>query len=135
MKNYFAHVRLLVWRLAVVLLVFSLSRGFFLALNLEYFHDLSIVEAVKLFIFGVQFDVAAVVYLNVLFILLHLIPGGFKEHRLYQRLLLGLFLAVNAFLLLFNYIDAQYFSFTNKRSTADLFRPVAGRYPRQVAEA
>ena len=122
MRNYCTHISLLSKRLLLLVGLFSLSRLFFLILNLDYFHALSLPEGIKVFVYGLHFDVGAIVYLNALFIMLHLIPGGVKNFRFYQRFLLFLFFTINSFLILLNFIDAKFFQFTNKRTTADIFR-------------
>lgn len=122
MKNYFTHILLLLKRLLLLVVLFSISRLFFLIFNLDRFRTLSIFEIIKILFFGIRFDVCAIVYLNAPFILLHLIPGTIKNHRIYQNVLLFLFFSMNAFLLFLNFIDAKYFAFSNKRSTADIFR-------------
>jgi hypothetical protein len=44
----------------------------------------------------------------------------------YQGILRGLFLVLNSTLVFFNLIDVEYFRFTKKRSTIDVFEMVQG---------
>ncbi|MFH2141776.1 MAG: LTA synthase family protein [Bacteroidota bacterium] len=79
----------------------------------------------KIFFYGIRFDWFSIVLINSLFILLHLIPGFYKNNMLFQRILKYLFFISNSAILLLNYIDIEYFKFTSKRSTADLFNMIS----------
>jgi len=70
---------------------------------------------------GVRFDISALIYANILFIILSLIPGEFKNRNYYQKLLKLLYLIVNIVLLLANIVDMRFFDFESKRLTADIF--------------
>ncbi|ALO16421.1 Lipoteichoic acid synthase 1 [Salinivirga cyanobacteriivorans] len=58
---------------------------------------------------------------HILFIFIHLFPGRFKFSITAERFSLALFLLVNGVLIVLNLIDTEYFDFTHKRSTIDLF--------------
>lgn len=70
--------------------------------------------------YGFQFDLSAIIYLNFIFIILSLIPGNLKEKSTYQKSLRILFIVINSLALSTNFGDIEYFKFTDKRSTADL---------------
>jgi len=124
MKSYFSNLFLLFQRLFLVLILFLATRLLFWILNYSYFSSLGAWETLKLFFFGIQFDVSAIIGFNSLFILLHLLPGNFKYHSNYQLALKIIFLTVNTFILAGNFIDCEYFKFTNKRITADILKYV-----------
>jgi len=59
--------------------------------------------------------------LNAPIILMHLLPHTVRSSRSYQRTMKWLFLGLNIPAFALNCIDIEFFKFTNKRSTVDLF--------------
>ena len=121
MKNHFIHIKLLFKRLFVIYIAFLISRLFFLSFNYSYFADNNIIELFKIFSIGSLFDGVPIIVFNAIFILLHLLPFNFRNNKNYQKLIFILFILVNSILLLANFIDIEYFKFTNKRTTFDVF--------------
>ncbi len=122
MKEHFLHIKLLIKRLVLLLILFEVTRVLFFIFNYSVFKSISFTETLSVLFWGLRFDFAAIFYLNSVFILLHLIPGGFKEKKSYQLLLKIIFLFVNALALLMNFVDCAYFEYLGKRSTADFFK-------------
>lgn len=120
MRNYFQHIILLAKRIVFLLILFSISRIYFYILNLSFFENSSFWEILKSFIYGVRFDIASIAFFNSLFIVLHIIPGNYKNKKVYQIVLFTLFILVNSILLLTNFIDSEYFAYTNKRMSIDI---------------
>ena len=75
----------------------------------------------KIMFSGIRFDISALYYFNLLFILLSLIPVNYKNNKYYQKILLFLFFFVNSILLATNYTDTKFFDFEHKRLTSDIF--------------
>lgn len=121
MKNYFYHNRLFVYRFLLILSLFSISRILFYLFNINYFGVISFFELLKIFIHGIRFDVSALFYFNIIFIILSLVPGNFKNHSTYQFVLKSLFILVNSIIISTNIIDTKFFDFENKRLTSDIF--------------
>lgn len=121
MKNYFDHIKIFFYRFLLLAVLFSISRFLFYLFNINYFDSIKTAELLKIMFFGIRFDLSALYYFNILFILLSLIPGKFKNLRKYQSLLLILFVVINSVLLATNYIDTKFFDFEHKRLTADIF--------------
>ncbi len=109
-------------RLALLLIIFMLSRIIFLISNLRYFSGLSFIDIFNIFVGGLRFDLSAILMLNAAFVILMLIPLKFAYHYIYQRVLLILFFIVNLMALLVNFVDIVYFRFTFKRTTSDIFK-------------
>ncbi|MGC9375636.1 MAG: LTA synthase family protein [Bacteroidales bacterium] len=124
MKNYLYHVKLFILRVLIIIALFSLSRIIFYFFNIDYFGSLTINESLKIFFSGIRFDISALYYFNLPFIILSLIPGNFKNKKTYQQILKILFLFVNAVLLSTNFIDTKFFDFEHKRLTSDIFSSV-----------
>ncbi|MFO7369265.1 MAG: sulfatase-like hydrolase/transferase [Bacteroidales bacterium] len=120
MQNYYQHILLFLKRFLLVLLLYTVSRLFFYLLNAGYFEDVSFVELLKLFLTGIRFDIAAIIFTNVIFIL-YLLPGSYKNYRGVQKSYEILFFLINSIALLTNFIDAKFFDFINKRITSSIF--------------
>ena len=121
MKNYLYHIKLFIYRFLIIILIFSISRLLFYFFNFSYFDSIGFGKLVKIMFFGIRFDISALYYFNILFILLSLIPGNFKNNRNYQKTLMLIFIIVNSVLLATNYTDTKFFDFEHKRLTSDIF--------------
>jgi len=121
MLNYYYHFKLLLKRLFVVLIFFFICRLAFYLYNLDYFGSISFSELLKIFIIGGRFDISAIIAFNLIIIILHIIPGSFKNNKYYQKVLKILFIIINSTIIAANLGDIEYFRYTNKRTTADIF--------------
>lgn len=112
--------------LAIVFLCFTVCRVAFLWVNYSFFaDDLSAGLVASMFQGGLRFDLTALLYTNALYILLMALPFPFKEGRAYQRVAKWLFVLTNSVALASNLMDAVYFQYTNRRTTATVFREFA----------
>ncbi len=112
----------LVWRLTIILFLFFISRFIFYAVNHEFFKGLTLRRWAEIVRGGFHFDLAAVLYVNVAFILLYIFPLPIRYNRLYQRIAKIIFFVTNGFALLVNCIDFIYFRFTLRRSTLEVVK-------------
>ncbi len=119
---YINHLIALFKRLIFLLLAFSMLRLIFFLFNLSSFVPGSFQNIFKAFLFGIRFDFIVIFYLNLPFILMHFIPGNFKDNNTYQQVLRYLFVTVNIILLSANFIDVEYFRFLNRRSGTELIK-------------
>jgi hypothetical protein len=73
-------------------------------------------------LFWVDFnlDLSAIGYINLIFILGHLIPGNFKYKPIYQKGLKISFYSVNLLFIATNFVDFEYYKFTGRRSSFGL---------------
>jgi phosphoglycerol transferase MdoB-like AlkP superfamily enzyme len=113
-------------RLLLVLGVYAVIRVLFLLEHLEQFDGVRPGVIVGAFVQGARFDLSAIVYSNLPFILLSLAPGAVAPGAVhgrawYQRLLLALFVAVNGALAMIMVADVAYYPFTGTRVTMDVF--------------
>lgn len=104
-------------RLSLAMLVFSITRLIFFVAHQVHFPNLEY----SIFWYGLRFDIVAVSYLFLPFILLHVFPLPSYGFQWRKKALLILFHIGNTVGLVFNFIDVIYYNFTFKRSTADLF--------------
>ncbi len=123
MYDYFQRIIFLFKRLLLVLLVFFFARLFFYVFNYSTFAGIGIAKLSGLFLLGVRFDLSVIVYFNILFILIHIFPFGNPLSAKWMGKFLKIYLVIiNSLLVFVDMSDAIYFHFTQKRSTADVFR-------------
>ena len=96
----------------LIFLLFSVLRVLFYAFNYSYFPDTKLIN----FIGGIRFDWLTITFLYAPFLLLF----PFLFHRR-SALLKFLFLLSTGIAIALNSIDFEYYKFTLKRTTADLF--------------
>ncbi|CAM4039514.1 hypothetical protein [Flavobacterium weaverense] len=113
MQNYLQTVKLFVKRFLVVLFVYEICRFLFYFFNRNAFESISF----KGFLGGIHFDLSAIAYINLIFAVLHLLPGNFKYRLNYQKGLKNAFFTVNLIFILTNFVDFEYYKFTGRRST------------------
>ncbi len=112
----------LIQRLLIVLLLFSVCRMGFYLFNHNFFEEVTISSLMRMMIGGLRFDLTAVLYINSLFILLHIVPLNIRFHSVYQQVLKYLFFGLNGIALALNVSDVVYYRFTLRRTTADIFQ-------------
>jgi phosphoglycerol transferase MdoB-like AlkP superfamily enzyme len=112
----------MVYRILLVMFLFSLSRIGFYIFNLKMFPGITPGEFFSIMKGGLLFDLSAVIYINSLFILLHVIPLDIRYNRIYEKILKYLFFITNGFAFAINSADFVYYRFVFKRATADVFR-------------
>ena len=69
-----------------------------------------------------MFDTSAILYTNLLFALLMLLPCHFKERPAWQTFAKWVFVVVNSLAIIVNLADAVYFQYTGRRTTASVFQ-------------
>lgn len=116
----FTHFKVLTQRLMAVMLAYTIIRLLFFSVHRASFSG-SFEEIVIAFLHGLRFDLSAVLYLNLLYILLFLSTSFMRPTRLFSGFMEILFYVVNFAGFLFNIIDIEYFKFQKMRSTLDLF--------------
>lgn len=112
----------LFYRLAIVILIFFISRFLFYFLNTSYFPGISLKNWLSIISGGLRFDIAALFYVNGLFILLYAIPLPVRYNAVYQKVAKIIFFITNGLAFAVNCVDFIYFRFTLRRSTLDVLR-------------
>nr|WP_321225577.1 sulfatase-like hydrolase/transferase [uncultured Psychroserpens sp.] len=113
MANYYKSLKLFAKRILLVVIIYQLCRFLFLVFNFSTFNN----SFLSTFLGGLRFDLSAIAYINMLFALLHCIPGKFKYNSIYQKVLKVLFYSVNLLFILTNFVDFEYYKFTGRRSS------------------
>jgi phosphoglycerol transferase MdoB-like AlkP superfamily enzyme len=70
---------------------------------------------------GIKFDLSAVLYTNILYLMMMVLPFRFRYNDKYQKTAKWIFIVTNAIAILMNCIDMIYFKFTNRRTTMSVF--------------
>ena len=112
----------LAYRILIVMLLFSISRIGFYVFNFRMFPDISFGQLINILRGGLLFDISAVLYINMIFILFNIIPFDFRYNRNYQEVLKYFFLITNSIALSINSADYIYYRFVLKRATTDIFQ-------------
>lgn len=122
MKNWIhrfraPHVRNFWWMLLLTVFVLTALRLIFFAVHKTTFAEVQFAD----WLVGFAFDWVTVCIFFLPYAIFHFLPIFHRDNRIYRIWSALYFSLVNAILLVLNLIDLEYFSFTGKRSTADLF--------------
>ncbi len=108
--------------IAIVYILFTLCRLIFLLDNWNMYSDsLSLSHALYLFGVGVMFDTTAILYTNMLIIVLTLLPLHVKERTTFHKVTRWIYVIFNGIAIIANLADCVYFPFTGKRTTTSVF--------------
>ena len=108
-------------RIIILLFIFSISRMFMLIFNLSSF-NINFFEALKIWFFGLRFDLSGLLMLNGLFILFYILPFRFTENKKYVKTIDIISLSFNSIAILINLADTIYYRFTLRRTTFEIFK-------------
>ena len=112
----------LAYRILLVMLLFTFCRiGFFL-FNLKMFPGIPPDQFLTILGGGLTFDISAVVYINILIIVLSIIPFDIRYNDLYESVVKYIYFITNGIAISMNGMDSVYYRFVDKRATADVFR-------------
>lgn len=121
MSYKFAHFRLIIKNIAILLVFYTLTRLFFLVYNFETFANSNFSDLVVAFLHGVRFDLSSIVYINLLWIITYIPVIYNYNNKKYLAFTQWIFYLSNFAAILFNIIDVEYFRFQKMRSSAQMF--------------
>ena len=122
-KNYYL---LVIWRVILAYILYSLSRIFFLIYNYTLIEPISLKQILNVFKGGLMFDTTAILYTNILYIFLAFIPLKFVKTLYYQKILKFIYVIFNFLALSANIADTIYFRFTMRRTSMTFFSEFTG---------
>lgn len=108
--------------LVLMMGLYMVCRIAFYLFNLPFFPDMTLARFTMIALGGIRFDLTAVLYLNLLFILMIIIPFRFRFRPGYQKILIYLFLFTNTLGLVANVADTVYYRYTLRRTTLSVIR-------------
>ena len=100
----------------MVFLMYQVARAGYWAENASALHYTQ-----EVFWGGLVFDTSAILYTNVLWVLMMLFPWYRKENHTYHRVCKWVYIVVNGLALAMNLADAAYFPYTMRRTTTTVF--------------
>lgn len=112
---------LLIIQFVGLLLIYALLRYGFYLYNKSLFPNVSGTELWTMMLGGVKFDIVAILYINIIYILLQSLPVPFKYNERYQKVCKWIFVVTNAIGIALNLVDYAYYPFTLKRTTGTVF--------------
>lgn len=112
-----SHIRILFLRLSIAMILLSLTRIIFYAFNVSKFNDVSVVD----FFAGIWLDAITVALYFLPYALLYLFPIPIRGYTAHKIILKAYFIITSSVLIGMNLMDVEYFNYTSKRSTIDLF--------------
>jgi phosphoglycerol transferase MdoB-like AlkP superfamily enzyme len=112
---------MLVWRLGIVFILYSVLRILFYLVNIDQFPDFSTAHLLELMVSGLKFDLSAILYINLLFMFMMVVPAPFKYKTGYKTITKYIFLITNCFGFIANLVDFVYFRYTLRRSDYGVF--------------
>lgn len=121
MRDSVKYIGNFLWNIALLYLLYFLTRLIFVFDNWETFNYLTFSDLLRLCRGGLLFDTAAIAYANILYVLLVFFPFHLKEKRGYHKFVKIVFVVVNMLMLSVNLIDSGYFPFSKQRLTVSVF--------------
>ena len=105
-----------IWNLLLVYLTYQIARLEYAWENAQY-----LTYTTEVFTGGLLFDTSAILYTNVLYIVMMLFPLHWKENNVWHRICQWVFVVVNSLAFAINLMDSVYFQYTMRRTTSTVF--------------
>mgnify|MGYP000853915414 FL=1 len=111
----------LVYRLLLVLMLMMITRLLIYFLHPSLFPGITPGKLLYYALVGLRFDIVAVLYGNILYIIMLNLPFRFRRSRFFNIISDAIFYISNIILLVPNLADTAYYPFSLKRMTIDIF--------------
>jgi phosphoglycerol transferase MdoB-like AlkP superfamily enzyme len=108
--------------LGVSFILLFITRFIFYFLNSAYFPEVDFNNWMDISRGGVRFDIAAILYINTIFVLLNILPFSIRFHPSYLKITKVIYIICNAFMIGASVFDMIYFKYTLRRSTWMIFK-------------
>jgi len=123
------------WLFLFLLTTYSILRAGFYFSNLEFYKETVFSEILVAFIYGIRFDIAAILMINLPILILFNLPVKFYKICFFSYLFFFLFCFINLIGIGFNIADYAYYPTIQRRllfepftQTLDIFRMVPGLF-------
>ena len=113
---------LLIYRILAILIAFSISRWMLYLFNVQFFHELGLGEALKLYIHGMRFDLAVIIVNNLPVIIYYCLPTRAIYNMVLQKIIGIYYIIANSAAILLNFCDIVGFHFFGKHITIDFLK-------------
>tara|TARA_B110000008_G_scaffold96808_2_gene99321 strand:+ start:21538 stop:23484 length:1947 start_codon:yes stop_codon:yes gene_type:complete len=124
MINKFSDIKEFILKIGLVFISFMISRWLFLFFNSDIIKVENLSEILFLSYYGLKFDLAAIIYLEAIFIILFFFPGRPNSNYWYNKLLNFFYFFGGLIGLLLNFIDFAYYRFNLIRINAKFFEAI-----------
>ena len=109
--------------LALAYIIYFIARIAFLLENLNlYAENLTTSHLLEMLRGGMVFDTSAILYTNILWVVMMLFPLHLKERTTYHKICRWIFVIINVLALAINLGDSVYFCYTMRRTTTTIFQ-------------
>ncbi|MBU3025698.1 LTA synthase family protein [Zobellia galactanivorans] len=105
------------YRIFLAYIFYFVARLLFYLYNQDLFKLGGIGDLLALCFWGLAFDTTAILYVNLLFIALSLLPLWVNTSKTYQKTLLWIYMTTNLIAFATNFVDFIYYNYTFTRST------------------
>ncbi|WP_281232159.1 LTA synthase family protein [Flavobacterium gelatinilyticum] len=110
-------LKVLVYRLFLAYLFYFFARILFFLFNKDLLKVTSVSDFFSLCYYGLAFDTTAILYVNLLFIVLSVVPAYRNTNAGYQKILFYLYFTTNLIAYALNFVDFIYYKYTFARTT------------------
>lgn len=105
------------YRLLLVYVFYFIARCLFLIFQKQAMGDLTTELIFRILYRGLQFDTTAILYVNLLFILLSILPLWINRKKYFQKIIFWVYFITNSLAYATNFIDMVYYPFSKSRLT------------------
>ena len=119
-----SHLKVFLYRIGLVFIFYMLSRWLFVFFNNDIFNLDGISELLRLSLYGIKFDLAAIIYMLSFFIVLSFIPGNSFFNYRYKKLTRFFYFFGSLVGLGLNFIDFAYYRFNLMRINATVLEVI-----------
>ena len=131
-KPLLVQCRLLVLRLLLAQMLYTLCRGIFYLYNRDLLDLSTTGEIGRIFVGGFRFDLSAILYTHLLLTLLSLLPLRVAYTSLYQRVMTWVYRFTIILALILNLGDTVYYRFTLRRTTLSVLEEFHAENPHRL---
>jgi|TARA_B110000483_G_scaffold93727_1_gene115479 phosphoglycerol transferase MdoB-like AlkP superfamily enzyme len=117
-------IKVLSYRILLVFLFYTSFRLLFIYFNNDILKLTSFGNVLELCYYGLRFDSVAIVYSNLIFLLLSILPLTQITSNGYQKFLFGVYFIFNGIGMMINFIDLEYYRFNLNRMMSSVFEVV-----------
>ena len=110
-----------VGRILIIFVFYTLCRLLFFIYNFSHFEKLNFNELITIFTAGILFDASAIVYTNIIYLFLFLLPFKFRYNRHFKVSLMILFFITNGIGIMANLADTAYYEYALQRTGMNVF--------------
>ena len=111
--------KILIYRLVLTYLFYFLARIAFYYFNQAHLKVAGVGDFFRLAFYGLLFDTTAIIYVNLLFIFISVLPLFINTKKSFQKILFLVYFGCNIPAYLLNFIDIAYFSYNKARLTTN----------------